>query len=91
MAGIAPHIGFWIVQHHVEAGIAVCCGKTPSRLACEFIDIQQSYVKPRNGSGKLPPAFSLVAIEPENLVVAGETRAEHSNTLIVRFVEYCNP
>ena len=47
------------------------------------------YVKPQQDrSGKLPLAFSFVALEPENLMVTALKRAENSNDLILRFVEF---
>ena len=47
------------------------------------------YVKhKRDRSGKLPLAFSFVRLEPENLIVTALKRAESSNDLILRFVEF---
>ncbi len=70
---LVPHGAGWTVGESMQAGEAL--NLPPVIASCSFQD------------GELPPALSLVAVEPANVRLAALKQAENGDGLIVRLVE----
>ncbi|MCX7598699.1 MAG: glycosyl hydrolase-related protein, partial [Armatimonadetes bacterium] len=70
---LLPHGGGW-----AEAGVVRAAWELNNPVAAEMVE---SHV------GRLPPAASLVSLEPANLVLAAVKRAEHGDELVARWYD----